>query len=105
MREGKVETTPRNRAPELPSWGAWLWGSAIAEPRIHEGRGSASRPPRARGPPAGSPVSPLLTISLDVSPCLDDQTTSDSHHTSDVASVSNIASQRFENRDDTTSVP
>src|SRR3954465_7030029 len=43
-------------------------------------------------------------ISLDVLPCLDDQTTSESYETRTVASVSKIASQRFKNCVDPTSV-
>src|SRR3954469_6744330 len=55
-------------------------------------------------PPDRAPSQPLSTTSLDVLPCLDDQTTSESYETRTVASVSKIASQRFENRVDTTSV-
>src|SRR3954462_1165692 len=43
-------------------------------------------------------------ILLDVSPCLVGQTTSESNKTRTVVSVSKIASQRFKNRVDTTSV-
>src|SRR4051812_43133600 len=49
------------------------------------------------------PSQPLSTILLDVSPCLDGQTTSESNETKSFASVSKIASHRFKNRVDPTS--
>src|SRR5436189_219751 len=57
------DTRPKGRnndawpSPEPHNWGAWLWGSAIAEPRRR--RSSAIQwpsSPRGRGPPAGSPT-------------------------------------------------
>src|SRR5947208_768210 len=88
MREGKVKTTPRNRAPELPSRGARLWGSAIAKPRRH--KRSEEHTSELQSP--DHLVSPdIYTLSLhDALPIF--------------ASVLKIASQRFKNRIDPTLV-
>src|SRR3954468_24302219 len=80
----------------------------MAEPCRH--RGSAIPWPSPQGHPLGQgtpyrvPDQPFLMIPFDVLTCLKSQTTSESDETRTVVSVSKIASQRFENHVDTTSV-
>src|SRR3954468_20448321 len=80
----------------------------MAEPRRH--RGSAIPWPSPQGHPLGQgtphrvPDQPFLMIPFDVSRCLEGQTTSESYETGTVVSVSKIATQRFKNHIDPTSV-
>src|SRR3954470_17714499 len=60
--------------------------------------------PLGLGTPYRVPDQPFLMIPFDVSRCLEGQTTSKSNKTRTVVSVSKIASQRFKNHTDTTSV-
>src|SRR2546430_1100141 len=62
-----------------------------------------SAPVRA-GDPLLGPRQPVSAIPFDVSRCLEGQTTSESYETRTVVFVLKIASQRFENHVDTTSV-
>src|SRR3954463_9095185 len=60
--------------------------------------------PLGQGTPYRVPDQPFLMIPFDVSRCLEGQTTSESYEIRTVASVSKIASQRFKNHVDLTSV-
>src|SRR3954467_11576740 len=60
--------------------------------------------PQGQGTPCRVPQQPLSTIYSDILTCLEGQTTSESNETRTVASVSKIASQRFKNHIDPTSV-
>src|SRR5438045_4172989 len=60
--------------------------------------------PLGQGTPYRVPDQPFLMIPFDVLRCLEDQTTSESYETRTVVSVSKIASQRFKNHIDPTSV-
>src|SRR4051812_27043857 len=75
----------------------------MAEAPCPRGRGRLADP-QGQGTPCRVPSQPLSTILLDVSPRLDGQTTSKYNGTKSGASVSKIASQRFKNRVDPTSV-
>src|SRR3954464_924044 len=66
-------------------------------------QGSASRPPR-QGTPSWVPVHRLFAVVFDVLSHLDDQTTFKLDETKSATSVSERASQRFKNHDDTMSV-
>src|SRR3954470_17708875 len=67
-------------------------------------RPSHGRAPLGQGTPCRGPRQPLSTVPFDFLTCLEGQTTSESNETRTVVSVSKIASQRFENHVDTTSV-
>ena len=60
--------------------------------------------PQGQGTPCKVPRQPLSTVPFDVLTCLEGQTTFESYETRTVASVSKIASQRFKNHVDRTSV-
>src|SRR3954465_14458483 len=81
---------------------------AMAEPCSH--KGSAIPWPSPQGHPLGQgtpymvPDQSFLMIPFDVLTCLEGQTNSESYKTRTVVSVSKIASQRFKNRVDPTSV-
>src|SRR2546430_393999 len=60
--------------------------------------------PQGRGPPERVPGWPRSAIVLNISSSLDSQTTSKSDETKSITSVIKIASQRFKNHVDTTSV-
>ena len=79
-----------SQAPQAKELGHWMDEPPGATPRA--------------GDPLQGPRQPVSTILLDVLTCLDDQTISESYETRTVVSVSKIASQRFENHVDTTSV-
>src|SRR3954467_5615157 len=66
-------------------------------------QGSASRPPR-QGTPCWVPVHRLFVVVFDVLSHLNDQTTFKLDETKSTTSVSERASQRFKNHDDTMSV-
>src|SRR5436190_883660 len=67
-------------------------------------RPSTGRAPLGQGTPCRVPRQRLLTVLFDVSTYLEGQTTSKSDETRTVVSVSKIASQRFKNHIDRTSV-
>src|SRR3954465_11110577 len=81
---------------------------AMAEPCSH--KGSAIPWPSPQGHPLGQgtpymvPDQSFLMIPFDVLTCLEGQTNSESYKTRTVVSLSKIASQRFKNRVDPTSV-
>src|SRR5437588_693564 len=80
----------------------------MAEPCRHKGSAipwpSPQGHPLGQGTPYRVPDQPFLMIPFDVLTCLEGQTNSESYETRTVVSVSKIASQRFENRVDPTSV-
>src|SRR3954464_378819 len=69
-----------------------------------ESTGGRLTDPQGQGTPCKVPSQPLSTILLDVSPCLDGQTTSKSNNTKSATSVSKKSSQRHKNLVDPTSV-
>src|SRR5436190_2112475 len=94
----------RGRPPSPPAgelgYGGRPWPS-LADTGA---RPSHGRAPCGAGDPLQGPRQPVSAILFDVSRCLEGQTTSESYETRTVASVSKIASQRFKNHIDRTSV-
>src|SRR4051812_18917025 len=90
------------RAPQQGSSAMWV-GHGRA-PQM-QGLGHPNgRAPSGAGDPLLVPRQPVSAISFDISRCLEGQTTSESYKTRTVVFISKIASQRFENHVDTTSV-
>src|SRR5436189_5172 len=90
------------RAPQQGSSAMWVGhGRAPQTPRLGHSHGRA---PMKAGDPLLGPRQSVFSTSLDVSRCLEGQTTSESYKTSTIVSVSKIVSQRFENYVHTTSV-
>src|SRR3954465_14269079 len=90
------------RAPQQGSSAMWV-GHARA-PQT-QGLGHPMAEPQLRaGDPLLGPRQPVSAIPFDVSRCLECQTTSESYETRTVVFVLKIASQRFKNYVDTTSV-
>src|SRR4051812_31457838 len=92
------------RPPSPPTGELGHVGRPWPSPADARARPSHGRAPARAGDPLLGPRQPVSAISFDVSRCLEGQTTSESYETRTVMSVSKIASQRFENHIDATSV-
>src|SRR5206468_621384 len=103
-RAQKGESTVRGRPPSPPTGELGHVGRPWLSPADTGARPSHGRAPSGAGDPLLGPRQPVSAIPFDVSRCLEGQTTSESCETRTVASISKRASQRFENRFDTTSV-
>src|SRR4051812_41775677 len=95
---------PRSRAPRAPQLGSSAMGLGHGRGPLSKRSGGRLAEPQGQGTPCRVPSQPLSTTLLDVLLCLDGQMTLESNKTSIVASVSKIASQRFKNYIDPTSV-
>src|SRR3954468_18026612 len=100
----KGESTARGRPPSPPAGELGHVGKPWPSLADAGARPSHGRAPVGAGDPLLGPRRSVSTIPFDVSRCLEGQTTSESYETRTVASVSKIASQRFKNHLDTTSV-
>src|SRR2546430_1921333 len=100
----KGEPTTPGRPPSPPTGELGHGGRPWPSLADTEARPSNGRAPVRLGDPLLGPRQPVSLTSFDVSRCLEGQTTSESYETRTVASVSKIASHRFENRLHTTSV-
>src|SRR3954469_6998893 len=103
-RAQKSEPTTHGRPPSPPTGELGHLGRPWPSPADTGARPSHGRAPVKAGDPLLGPRQPVSAISFDVSRCLECQTTSESYEIRTIVSVSKIASQRFENRLDTTSV-
>src|SRR3954462_10179619 len=104
MRAQKSESTTRGRPPSPPARELGYGGRSWPSLANTGARPSHGRAPFGAGDPLQGPRQSVSAILFDVLRCLEGQTTSESDETRTVASVSKIASQRFKNHIDTTSV-
>ena len=103
-KEVNDESTPPGRPPSPPTGELGHVGRPWPSLADTEARPSNGRAPVRLGDPLLGPRQPVSLTSFDVSRCLEGQTTSESYETRTIVFVSKIASQRFENHVDTTSV-
>src|SRR4051812_21741183 len=100
----KSEPTTNGRPPSPPTGELGHVGRPWPSPSDAGARPSHGRAPERAGDPLLGPRQPVFAIPFDVSRCLEGQTTSESYETRTVASASKRASQRFDNRVNTSSV-
>src|SRR5438270_674673 len=104
MHAQKGESTTRGRPPSPPTGELGYGGRPWPSPADTGARPFNGRAPHGAGDPLQGPRQPDSMTLSNVSRCLEGQTTSESNETRTVVSVSKIASQRFKNHIDTTSV-
>src|SRR5436190_166407 len=103
-RAQKSEPTTHGRPPSPPTGELGHVGRPWPSPADTGARPSHGRAPVRAGDPILGPRQSVSAISFDVLRCFESQTTSESYETRTVVSVSKIASQRFKNHIDPTSV-
>src|SRR3954468_18782178 len=104
-RAQKSEPTTNGRPPSPPTGELGHVGRPWPSPADAGARPSHGRAPVRAGDPILGPRQPVFAIPFDVSRCSEGQTTSESYEIRTIVFVSKIASQRFKNHIDTTSVP
>src|SRR3954465_15963740 len=104
MRAQKSESTTRGRPSSPPAGELGYGGRPWPSPADTGARPSHGRAPYGAGDPLQGPRQPVFDDTFDVSRYLEGHTTSESNETRTVVSVSKIASQRFKNHIDRTSV-
>src|SRR3954468_3757526 len=104
-RAQKSEPTTPGRPPSPPTGELGHVGRPWPSPTDAGARPSHGRAPERAGDPLLGPRQPVFAIPFDVSRCSEGQTTSESYEIRTIVFVSKIASQRFKNHIDTTSVP
>src|SRR5436190_740319 len=103
-RAQKGESTTHGRPPSPPAGELGYGGRPWPSPADTRARPSHGRAPCGAEDPLLGPRQSVPTILLDISRCLEGQTTSESYETRTVVFVSKIASQLFDNHIDTTSL-